>query len=129
LSGEREMILVVEDNPDVKNVAVALLEELNYRTQAVDNARAALDLLGAGMPVDLVFSDVVLPGELDGLALARAIKERHPRVPVLLTSGYSKALSGRHDLPILRKPYRISALAQAIRANLDSHRDKSGATL
>ena len=58
----REMILVVEDNPDVKTVATTLLEQLNYRTIAVESAKAALDFLAAGKPVDLVFSDVMLPG-------------------------------------------------------------------
>jgi CheY-like chemotaxis protein len=123
-TGNREMILVVEDNPDVKATAIALLEQLNYRTRAVDSGRAALDLIAAGKPpVDLVFSDVVLPGEFDGLALAGIMRERYPHIPVLLTSGYAKALSGRQDLPILRKPYRLAALAKAIKENLPAGRE------
>jgi PAS domain S-box-containing protein len=118
-SGNGETILVVEDNPDVKVVAVTLLEQLNYRTIAVDDAKTALSFLSNGQPVDLVFSDVMLPGDLDGLGLAEAISKRHPRLPVLLTSGYAKALTGRHDLPILRKPYQISALAEAIRSTIE----------
>lgn len=118
--GRGEKILVVEDNPDVRAVAVTLLEQLNYRTVAVDNAKAALNLLGNGTSVDLVFSDVMLPGDLDGLGLAEAISKRYPQTPVLLTSGYSKALIGRHGLPILRKPYQISALAEAVRSTLGS---------
>lgn len=117
-SGRGETILVVEDNPEVKSVAVTLLEQLNYRTVAVDNAKSALNLLATGTPIDLVFTDIMLPGDLDGVALARAIGKKHPRVPVLLTSGYAKALAGRHGLPILRKPYQISALAEAIRSTL-----------
>jgi len=122
--GRGETILVVEDNPDVQAVAMALLEQLNYRSIAVEDARAALDFLATGTAVDLVFSDVVLPGKLDGLGLAKSINERYPRLPVLLTSGYSKALASRHGLPILRKPYQISALAEAIRSTLDG---RSGA--
>jgi PAS domain S-box-containing protein len=118
-SGNGETILVVEDNPDVKAVAVTLLEQLNYRTIAVDDAKTALSFLSNGQPVDLVFSDVMLPGDLDGLGLAEAISKRHPRLPILLTSGYAKALTGRHDLPILRKPYQISALAEAIRSTIE----------
>jgi len=118
--GNGERILVVEDNPDVKTVALNLLEQLNYRTEAVGTARAALDVLDAGKPIDLVFTDVMLPGDLDGLGLARLIRERHPGVPVVLTSGYAKALSERHGLPILRKPYRIAALGDILRANLDA---------
>jgi CheY-like chemotaxis protein len=112
--GRGETILLVEDNPDVKAVAITLLEQLNYRTVAVDNARAALKFLSGGTPVDLVFSDVMLPGELDGLALAEAVNRNYPKVPVLLTSGYAKALTSRHGLPILRKPYQIAAHAEAV---------------
>ena len=120
LPGRGETILVVEDNPEVKSVAVTLLEQLNYRTVAVDDAKAALNFLSAGAPVDLVFTDVMLPGDLDGVALAHTINRRHPRVPVLLTSGYAKALNARHGLPILRKPYQIGALAEAVRSTLDT---------
>jgi PAS domain S-box-containing protein len=118
--GRGETILVVEDNPDVKAVAITLLEQLNYRTIAVDNARAALNFLSNGTPVDLVFSDVMLPGDLDGVALAEEINKKYPKVPVLLTSGYAKALTKRHGLPILRKPYQIAALANVVRSTLDS---------
>jgi DNA-binding NtrC family response regulator len=61
----------------------------------------------------------MLPGDLDGLGLAEAISERHPQLPVLLTSGYAKALSGRHGLRILRKPCHISVLADAIRSTIE----------
>lgn len=118
-SGSGETILVVEDNPEVKLVAVTLLEQLNYRTVAVDDAKAALNVLGTGTPIDLVFTDIMLPGDLDGVALAQAIGKKYPRIPVLLTSGYAKAMAGRHGLPILRKPYQLGALAEAIRSTLD----------
>jgi CheY-like chemotaxis protein len=123
-SGHGELILVVEDNPDVKTVTVALLEQLNYRTQAVDSAQAALDLLATGKRFDLVFTDVMLPGGLDGLELAGMLRERYPSLPVLLTSGYAKVLAGRHGMPILRKPYQISALAKAIGENLSRQRQR-----
>ena len=118
LPGRGETILVVEDNPEVKAVAITLLEQLNYRTIAVENAKAAIDFLATGAPVDLVFTDVMLPGDLDGLALAQTISKQHPQLPVLLTSGYAKALTARHGLPILRKPYQIAALAEAVRSTL-----------
>ena len=118
--GRGETILVVEDNPDVRTVAVAMLEQLDYRTVAVDSAAAALEALKAGQPVDLVFTDVMLPGDLDGIALAQTIRSRYPQLPIVLTSGYAKALAGRHGLPILRKPYQLSALAQIIRGSLDA---------
>ena len=87
---------------------------------AVENAEAALNFLSSGTQVDLVFSDVMLPGSLDGLALAEAIKNKYPNLPVLLTSGYAKALAGRHGVPILRKPYQVAALAEAVRSTLHS---------
>ena len=59
---------------------MALLEQLNYRSVAVEDANAALDFLAAGTAVDLVFSDVVLPGKLDGLELAKSINEGYPRL-------------------------------------------------
>ena len=120
--GHGETILVVEDNPEVKTVATAMLEQLNYRTIPVQSGDEALNVLRAGQPIDLVFTDVMLPGDLDGVALAQAIRSRHPHLPILLTSGYAKALGARHGLPILRKPYQLAALAQAVRDNLDGHR-------
>jgi CheY-like chemotaxis protein len=118
--GRGEMILVVEDNAEVKKVAVELLEMLNYRTIAVENAKAALDALANGPPVDLVFTDVMLAGEMDGLALAQSVRSLHPDVPVLLTSGYAKVLLSQRGWPILRKPYQISALGEAVRAALEA---------
>jgi CheY-like chemotaxis protein len=124
--GHGETVLVVEDNEDVRTVAISLLEQLNYRTVTAGNAKAALDILEGDTPIDLVFSDVMLPGDIDGIGLAKAVTERHPHLPVLLTSGYAKALVGRHGLPILRKPYQISALAEAVRAALDTRRPRAG---
>jgi PAS domain S-box-containing protein len=121
MTGSGETILVVEDNPDVKSVAVTLLEQLNYRTVAVENAKSALNVLASGSTVDLVFTDVMLPGDVDGVMLAQTIGKRYPNVPVLLTSGYAKALTGRHGLPILRKPYQLAALAEAIRKSLSGN--------
>ncbi len=118
--GRGETILVVEDNIEVKTVAIALLEQLRYRTIAVETAPAALKTLASGQRIDLVFTDVMLPGDADGLTLAQTIRAEYPQIPVLLTSGYAKVLTTRHGLPILRKPYQISALGEAIRQGLGS---------
>ena len=125
--GHGETILVVEDNPDVKTVATAMLEQLGYRTIAVSAGVEALKVLASGQPVNLVFTDLMLPGHLDGAELAQAVRTRYPEIPILLTSGYAKAVSARHDLPILRKPYQLAALAQAIRENLQAERIKGRA--
>ena len=116
--GHSETILVVEDNTDVQAVAISLLEQLNYRTVAVDTARAALDLLASGKRFDLLFTDVMLPGDMDGVELAEAVRERFPALPLLLTSGYARALNRQHGFPILRKPYQLAALAEGMRAAL-----------
>jgi PAS domain S-box-containing protein len=111
---DRRTILVVEDNPDVRRVAVSLLEQLGYRTVEVETAAAALDVVAAGKHVDLVFSDVVLPGPADGLALARTLVQRYPQMPVVLTTGYTKVFDADPEFPVLRKPYQISTLGRVI---------------
>jgi CheY-like chemotaxis protein len=114
----RQTILVVEDNPDVRNVAVSLLEQLGYRTVEAETASEALEVLAAGKDVSLVFSDVVLPGQTDGLALARAVSDRYPRIPVVLTTGYTKVFETDPEFPVLRKPYQLSALGRVIHQSL-----------
>jgi CheY-like chemotaxis protein len=80
----------------------------------VETAAAALDVVAAGKHVDLVFSDVVLPGPADGLALARTLVQRYPQIPVVLTTGYTKVFDDDPEFPVLRKPYQISTLGRAI---------------
>ena len=121
-----ETVLVVEDNPEVQEVAGLLLDQLGYRVFHAQSAAAALQLLASGEAIDLVFTDVVMPGELDGLGLAQRIKEEYPDVAVLLTSGYAKALHTLEaGLPIVRKPYQLQTLARAIREALDSQPARS----
>jgi PAS domain S-box-containing protein len=114
-SGDDQTVLLVEDNPHVSDVTAELIGSLGYRVISADCAAAALAILQSGHPVDLVFSDIVLPGDLDGFRLAQQIKERHPTVPVLLTTGYTASSAGQGDHPILRKPYQLASLASAIR--------------
>lgn len=107
-------VLLVEDNPEVAAVSAGLLEQLGYTVRKVANAEAALRELELD-GIDLVFSDIVMPGKMDGLGLARHLKAVRPALPILLTSGYSDAaLNVRGDFPILRKPYEIHELSQAI---------------
>jgi PAS domain S-box-containing protein len=120
-----EAVLVVEDNPEVQETASMLLDQLGYRVSRVQSAAAALQFLEAGEAIDLVFTDVIMPGELDGLTLARRIKEEYPDVAVLLTSGYAKALHTLEaGLPLVRKPYQLQTLARAVREALDSQRTR-----
>ena len=107
-------ILLVEDNPDVASASAGLLEELGYRVRITGSAEAALkEIESEG--IDLVFSDIVMPGRMDGLDLAKALRATRPDLPVLLTTGYSEALAGGHtEFLILRKPYAIHELSQAL---------------
>jgi PAS domain S-box-containing protein len=107
-------VLLVEDNPDVASASTGLLEQLGYSVRWVPSADAALRAIDCN-GFDLVFSDIVMPGLLDGLGLARIIRERYPELPILLATGYSEAArSARSGFPILRKPYRLDELSQAL---------------
>jgi PAS domain S-box-containing protein len=94
-------VLVVEDNPEVAQVTVGMLEQLGYDAHAVTNAAAALDAIGA-WDFALVVSDIVMPGAMNGIGLAKAIKERKPDLPILLVTGYSNSPS--EEFTVLRKP-------------------------
>ncbi len=107
-------ILLVEDNPDVASASTALLEQLGYTVRWARNADAALiEIEREG--IDVVFSDIVMPGHMDGLGLAQAIMVRRPRMPILLTTGYSEAANkAQLGLPILRKPFQLHELGNAL---------------
>jgi PAS domain S-box-containing protein len=107
-------VLLVEDNPDVASACAGLLEQLGYAVRWVSNAEAAFREIEKDH-IDLVFSDIVMPGRLDGLGLARILRQQHPRLPILLATGYSEAAQAVHaDFPILRKPYRVQELSRAL---------------
>ncbi|QIG92046.1 hybrid sensor histidine kinase/response regulator [Bradyrhizobium sp. 6(2017)] len=108
------IVLLIEDNPAVADASTGLLEQLGYTVRWASNAEAALSEIDAN-GVDVVFSDIVMPGRMDGLKLARAIRDRKPELPILLTTGYSKsARDVRSDFPVLRKPYRIHDLSREL---------------
>jgi PAS domain S-box-containing protein len=107
-------VLLVEDNPEVANASAGLLEQLGYSVRWVSDADAALAEIERD-GIDLVFSDIVMPGKMDGLSLARAIKQKKPALPILLATGYSEAAqNARADFPILRKPYQLHELSRAL---------------
>jgi CheY-like chemotaxis protein len=106
--------LLVEDNPEVKEVTVALLEQLAYRVQVADNADAALVMVEK-TNFDVLVSDIVMAGTMDGLQLARTVRARHPHLPVVLVTGYShSAVTAESDFIVVRKPYQPSDLSRAI---------------
>jgi PAS domain S-box-containing protein len=108
-------VLVVDDNGDVAEVTSSLFEHLGYETIYRNSAEAALDLLEDGTKIDLVFSDIVMPGTIDGIGLAREINSRYPDLPVVLTTGYSDATKAvPPNLKILRKPFDADTLRDFI---------------
>ncbi len=116
----RERILVVEDDRLVRDHAVALLVGLGYRVTAAENGTEALEILTRDGPFDLLFTDVVMPGGIDGRQLADAVRTRYPEMKVLFTSGYAESAivhHGRLDngVQLLSKPYRRQELAAKLR--------------
>ncbi len=113
-------ILVVEDNSEISNVTVTLLQNLGYRTALAETADDAFERLVRGEKADLVFTDIVMPGKMNGIELARSLRSRFPGLPVLLTTGYSAGAqqATQEGFPLLSKPYRPDLLAKAIRTLL-----------
>jgi signal transduction histidine kinase/CheY-like chemotaxis protein len=115
----RGTILVVEDDQEVLAVTAENLRDLGYRVMTVANAMQALEILGSEQPIDLLFTDVVMPGDMNGAQLAIRARHIRPDLRVLLTSGHTAAaLSREHALPddldVVAKPYRREELAQKI---------------
>jgi PAS domain S-box-containing protein len=116
-TGRGYRVLVVEDNDDVGQFSTELLEDLGYVVRRVANANAALAILGENeFAVDLVFSDVIMPG-MNGVELAGIIRERYPGLPVVLTSGYSNVLAenAHRGFELIQKPYSVELLSRILR--------------
>jgi CheY-like chemotaxis protein len=122
--GGDETVLVVEDDADLRDTVVTTLRQLGYRALSASNADAALGILAGGENIDLLFTDIMMPGGTLGPALARRARELRPEINVLFTTGYadSSVLSGAAGLggaEIIHKPYRNEDLALRIRFVLD----------
>lgn len=120
-----ETVLVVEDESEVRRVATAFLRTLGYTTYEASDAAQALQQLAEHADIDLLFSDIVLGGEMTGFELAGKARERYPHLPVLFTSGYEYAAMDIDThafaaFEMVRKPYRREQLGAAIRRVLDS---------
>jgi PAS domain S-box-containing protein len=124
-AGGRETILVVEDDANVRDTVVELLRTLGYTVLAAANGDAALHALKSGAAVDLVFTDVVMPGEIKSADLAAWVGAQSPSIPVLFTSGHTRDILSRDgilgpDVFLLSKPYRPDALTAMIRKVLSA---------
>jgi signal transduction histidine kinase/DNA-binding response OmpR family regulator len=117
-----EHILVVEDDPSVLALAVDTLQSLGYRVTTARNAASALRRLKGSTAFEMLFSDVVMPGGVSGLDLARRARVRNPGLKVLLTSGFigEEAIDWADEYPMLDKPYDSPSLAAKVRSVLDA---------
>jgi CheY-like chemotaxis protein len=112
----RRRVLVVEDDPDVAEVAIAVIESLGHDVERCADAGAALARMERVNDFDLVFSDIVMPGGMNGIELAEALQKLQPNLPVLLATGYSNAAlaPGALRFPVLAKPYSVQELSRRI---------------
>jgi signal transduction histidine kinase/CheY-like chemotaxis protein len=120
-----ETVLLVDDNEAVRKTAARQLADLGYRVIEAENAATALDILSRGEKIHLLFSDIVMPGGLNGFDLASKVAELYPTLRVLLVTGFAEAaVKGRPgangDIQLLSKPYRRQDLARRIREILDA---------
>ena len=129
ITGGTETILVAEDDEDVRETVVELLGEMGYRVLKANDAASAMAIISSGMPIDLLFTDVVMPGPLRSPDLARKAREMLPHLAVLFTSGYTENAivhGGRLDagVELLGKPYTRAALSQKIRHVLANQKQR-----
>ncbi|MDH3629730.1 MAG: ATP-binding protein [Gammaproteobacteria bacterium] len=124
-----ETILIVDDEQALVDVAVSYLEDLGYKTVSVQNSSQALEVLKSNKAIDLLFTDVIMPGGIDGYELALAVHELYPALKILISSGFTKKHEGYVDVEskyyfsqaanLLNKPYDRYDLATAVRRVLD----------
>ena len=120
-----ETILVVEDDPKVLRLTVTRLEELNYHVVAASNGPEAIEILKGNKTIDLVLSDVVMPGGMTGFDVAAKAMVLRPNLKILLSTGYAKGIEPGDDAKskvthrVLRKPYGLKELARTLRELLD----------
>ena len=117
LSENSEVVLVVEDNPEVRELTMQRVEGLGYVVLEAENGAAAIRMLESGEDIQIVLSDIVMAGGVSGYDVALWVREHAPHIKVLLTTGYAaeEARPDAADIAILRKPYKRADLAVALR--------------
>jgi signal transduction histidine kinase/DNA-binding response OmpR family regulator len=131
IGGGGETILVVEDDADVRLTAVEMLAQLGYKVLIASNGDAALEFIDSDVSIDLLFTDVVMPGKLKSVELAQCAAARTPPVPTLFTSGYTRDEIVHHGkldagITLLSKPYRRDDLANMVRGVLRANARHAG---
>ncbi|HKX92349.1 MAG TPA: PAS domain S-box protein [Sphingomicrobium sp.] len=107
-------VLIVEDDDIVADLAAGMLDELGFQPTIVHSAKEALERLANGIRPTVIFSDIIMPGGISGIELARKVRSRFPELPILLTTGWSEQAAGAHGFEVLQKPYELSSLAEAL---------------
>lgn len=115
MSSKSPHVLVVEDQEDIRFIIAEELVEAGFAVSEAHQADEAQALLQSGLRVDIVFSDIMTPGQITGVALARWISRVHPGLPIILTSGYTAWLEADPSLLVIEKPYLIARVIIAIR--------------
>jgi CheY-like chemotaxis protein len=115
-----ETVLVVEDNDLVLELVVEMMNDLGYMVLTAMDARTALWIVRHNDRIQLLFTDVMMPDNMNGIDLAREARRCRPDLKVLLTSGYAGFDRNPNEFPMLPKPYRRAELAERVRATLDA---------
>jgi PAS domain S-box-containing protein len=120
--GNGEVILVVDDNDEMRTVAMRNLLALGYRVKTATNGRSALAMIESDPAIDLLFTDIVMPGGMSGYDLAEKARQKRPSLPIVISTGFSRLDDAKRAeeplFDIIRKPYRRSELAEHLRAAL-----------
>lgn len=118
-------VLVVEDDPEMLMLAVTILQSLGHDVLEATDGTRALEVLETTADIDLLLTDIVMPGGVNGIALAKRAQAQYPRIKVFLMSGYAAdviAVEGgeESDLPLIRKPFRVADMADTLRSVLEA---------
>jgi len=114
MSSNAPLVLIVEDEPLVREIAAAAIQDAGYEVVEAANAREAVDILRTRADVGVLFTDVDMPGDLDGLALARLVHEQWPAIRLVVTSGRSLLGPVPDDGRFVAKPYSLQHLADTL---------------
>lgn len=121
------VVLVVEDEFLIRDMIATYLRDVGYRVIEASQAADAVALFSSGEPIDVVFTDIRMPGEMDGVMLAQWIKREHDDVPVILTSGTTKLKAGDPE-HFVAKPYRLADVASLIAQIVEQERTRCRAS-